>query len=196
MAKIFIQGAFTGCLCLFCMSAFADWRDFAAGFAKAAAEQAKQQAEIDGQLARQKDSLDQQHTLDLQRQREEQLNALQRKNEQIEIEKRRLAAEQSKKKANELAQRAAVFTGTGFFVSTEGYLVTNYHVVAEKTDIAIRNFKGKFYKAEVVVLDEKRDLALLKVSGKFPALRIVNSDSGAKGQRVMTVGYLLIITPD
>lgn len=56
--------------------------------------------------------------------------------------------------------------GTGFFISKEGYLATNYHVVAEATEIEIefiRNGQKQNYKAKVIQSDKQNDLAVLKI---------------------------------
>ena len=96
--------------------------------------------------------------------------------------------ELARKKAEE-ERRLAISTGTGFFVASNGYLVTNNHVIDDTTDFAVRDFKGRFYRAQLIARDPKRDLALLKVSGNFPVLRIAHSDTVSKGQHVFAVGY-------
>jgi S1-C subfamily serine protease len=56
--------------------------------------------------------------------------------------------------------------GTGFFISKDGYLATNYHVVAEATEIEIefiRNSQKQNYKAKVIQNDKQNDLAVLKI---------------------------------
>lgn len=56
--------------------------------------------------------------------------------------------------------------GTGFFISKDGYLATNYHVVAEATEIEIefiRNGQKQNYKAKVIQSDKQNDLAILKI---------------------------------
>lgn len=56
--------------------------------------------------------------------------------------------------------------GTGFFISNEGYLATNYHVVAEASEIEIefiRNGQKQNYKAKVIQSDKQNDLAVLKI---------------------------------
>ena len=103
--------------------------------------------------------------------------------------RQREAAETQRKKAEEEAARNAVSTGTGFFVASGGYLVTNNHVIKDKTDYAVRDLKGRFYKATAVARDTTRDLALLKVSGSFAPLRVASSETVSKGQRVLAVGY-------
>ena len=103
-----------------------------------------------------------------------------RRQQQIAEEKRQQEAEQKRK---------AVSTGTGFFVAPGGYLVTNHHVIDDSTDYAIRDHKGRFYKATVVARDSNRDLALLKVDISVTPLKILSSDTVSKGQRVLAVGY-------
>ncbi|MDA3910535.1 MAG: trypsin-like peptidase domain-containing protein [Bacteroidales bacterium] len=56
--------------------------------------------------------------------------------------------------------------GTGFFISKDGYIATNYHVIAESSEIEIefiRNGQKQNYKAKVIQSDKFNDLAILKV---------------------------------
>ena len=53
--------------------------------------------------------------------------------------------------------------GTGFLVSTQGYLVTNAHVVQDATNIAVQSNSGKEYATKLVFTDAARDLAILKI---------------------------------
>lgn len=56
--------------------------------------------------------------------------------------------------------------GTGFFISKDGYLATNYHVVAEASDIEIefiRNGQKQNYKVRVIQSDKQNDLAIIKI---------------------------------
>ncbi|TSA09620.1 MAG: hypothetical protein D4R79_13325 [Comamonadaceae bacterium] len=135
----------------------------------------------------------------LENQRLERANQLERERlaqERAEQERRQVAIRQQQQAAEEKKQqeaaeqkRKATFTGTGFFVAPGGYLVTNNHVIEDTTDYAVRDQKGRFYKATVVARDADRDLALLKVDGVFPTLKIISSESVSKGQRVLAVGY-------
>jgi S1-C subfamily serine protease len=59
--------------------------------------------------------------------------------------------------------RTEVAQGSGFFVSADGYVVTNNHVVEHATEVAITTADGKTLLAEIVGTDPKTDLALLKV---------------------------------
>lgn len=56
--------------------------------------------------------------------------------------------------------------GTGFLIDTDGYLVTNAHVVKGAKHIAVQNNEGKDLSAEVVYTDFNRDIAILKIIDK------------------------------
>ncbi len=59
--------------------------------------------------------------------------------------------------------------GSGFFISSDGYIVTNDHVVDHATDVTITTSDGKTMPAKVIGVDTKTDLALLKAQGSdFP----------------------------
>jgi S1-C subfamily serine protease len=79
--------------------------------------------------------------------------------------------------------------GSGFFVSKDGYLVTNHHVVKEAERIEVK-YQGNFFKAEVVQVDKDNDLAVLKVEGhNFQPLGVSATDSAGLGQEVFTIGF-------
>ena len=60
--------------------------------------------------------------------------------------------------------------GSGFFISADGYIVTNNHVVDHATEVTITTADGKTMPAKVIGTDTKTDLALLKVEGdNFPS---------------------------
>lgn len=83
-------------------------------------------------------------------------------------------------------------TGTGFFVTNDGYLLTSYHVIEDASNIAIRIKNGDFIQASLVKSDPSNDLALLKVSYVSKPLVIGASSSTAKADEVFTLGYPLI----
>ena len=59
--------------------------------------------------------------------------------------------------------------GSGFFISGDGYIVTNNHVVDHATEVTITTSDGKSMPAKVIGVDSKTDLALLKAEGSdFP----------------------------
>ncbi|MFQ5505013.1 MAG: trypsin-like peptidase domain-containing protein, partial [Planctomycetota bacterium] len=53
--------------------------------------------------------------------------------------------------------------GTGFVVTKEGHIITNYHVVRDSDEVTVKLSTGKSYEAEVVGADQKTDLAVIKV---------------------------------
>ena len=63
--------------------------------------------------------------------------------------------------------------GSGFFISSDGYIVTNNHVVDHATEVTVTTSDGKTLAAKVIGTDAKTDLALLKVndSGTFPFVK-------------------------
>ena len=79
-------------------------------------------------------------------------------------------------------------SGTGFFITADGYLLTNHHVVEGARDISIKTEKG-ILRAKVVKVDKKNDLAVLKVEGKFAALPLLSSRKVGLGEKVFTVGF-------
>jgi S1-C subfamily serine protease len=78
--------------------------------------------------------------------------------------------------------------GTGFFITSDGFLVTNSHVVSQATEVRVNTGKG-IKVAKVVHTSPEHDLALLKVEGEFDALPIASSSGAALGSTVATVGY-------
>ena len=60
--------------------------------------------------------------------------------------------------------------GSGFIISSDGYVVTNNHVVEKATDVTLTTDEGKTLHATVVGTDKKTDLALLKITeaGSYP----------------------------
>jgi uncharacterized protein len=80
------------------------------------------------------------------------------------------------------------FTGTGFFVTDDGCLLTSYHLVQNAARIAIRTKAGTF-PAKLLKADKANDVALLKADGKFPALPVGSSSGVKPGDLVFTVGF-------
>jgi TPR repeat protein len=80
------------------------------------------------------------------------------------------------------------FTGTGFFITDDGYLISNYHVVKDASKVRLLTGAG-LIDAKVVQVDEANDLALLKADGKFSPLAISSSRSAQLGGTVATVGF-------
>jgi serine protease Do len=80
-------------------------------------------------------------------------------------------------------------TGSGFFISEDGYVLTNHHVVDGASDITVRLSDKREYKAKLVGSDERTDVALLKVEGKgFARLPIGDPTRLRKGEWVLAIG--------
>jgi S1-C subfamily serine protease len=78
-------------------------------------------------------------------------------------------------------------SGTGFFITEDGYLATCHHVVDEGRVFSVRNPAGTFT-AKVIATDKSNDVAILKVTGRFTALAI-NTNALALGQSAFTIGF-------
>ncbi len=80
-------------------------------------------------------------------------------------------------------------SGSGVIISSDGYIVTNNHVVKDATKIEVVLNDKRTYQAEVVGLDPNTDLALLKVKDKnLPFVSYGNSDDVKIGEWVLAVG--------
>jgi serine protease Do len=79
--------------------------------------------------------------------------------------------------------------GSGFFVSSDGYAVTNNHIVAGSDTAEIRTSEDKVYPAKIVAKDPLSDLALLKVDGRTDLAYLKLADQPPRaGDWVLTVG--------
>lgn len=83
--------------------------------------------------------------------------------------------------------------GSGFFINPNGYIVTNYHVIADADEIRVTRFDGDHshsYNAQVAGLYADIDLAILKVSSKetFTAALLGNSTMAKVGDWVLAIG--------
>ncbi len=81
--------------------------------------------------------------------------------------------------------------GSGFIISSDGYILTNNHVISRATKIKIKLlYTGEIYDAKVVGSDPKTDIALLKIkaSCKLPTVVLGNSDNIRIGDWVLAVG--------
>jgi len=84
-------------------------------------------------------------------------------------------------------KRFGTALGSGFFVSGDGYIVTNNHVVAKSSKIEIVTSTGEVLDAKVIGRDPKTDLALLKVSGTFDYVDLTSTPARV-GDWVVAVG--------
>ena len=89
---------------------------------------------------------------------------------------------------------ASNFGGTGFIVSANGYVVTNYHVVRGADSVHLQNTKGETYRAKVIYIDPTSDLAMLRINDSTftPLKNAPYTFKGALselGEDVYTIGY-------
>ena len=79
--------------------------------------------------------------------------------------------------------------GTGFFVRSDGYIVTNYHIVSGMKKISVTLYSGEEIEAQLMWHSLYDDLAILKVEGtNFPALTIGDSSALRVGDTAIAIG--------
>ena len=79
--------------------------------------------------------------------------------------------------------------GSGVIVSSDGYILTNNHVVENADSIYVRTFTNKEYNAKVIGTDPKTDIAVIQIKAdNLPYLAFGDSDSLMAGEIVMAVG--------
>lgn len=80
-------------------------------------------------------------------------------------------------------------SGTGFIISADGYVVTNYHVVQGATTLSVLTYEGAEHKASLVGFDASNDLAVLKIEETdLPFVEIGSSDDLIVGDQVVAIG--------
>ncbi len=79
--------------------------------------------------------------------------------------------------------------GSGFFIDSDGYILTNAHVVKGNDEITVSTTEQKEFRAEVVGVDERTDVALLKIKkDNNPTVTIGDSDKLKVGNWVLAIG--------
>lgn len=79
--------------------------------------------------------------------------------------------------------------GSGFLVSSDGYIITNHHVAGTAIKIVVTTTDGKQYDAQVVGTDQVSDICLLKIEGdNLPYVKFGNSDDIIIGEWVIAFG--------
>ncbi len=85
--------------------------------------------------------------------------------------------------------------GTGFFISADGYIITNNHLVENAIKVEVTSHKEETYQAKIVGTDPETDLALLKVNEKnIPYVELGDSDKTQVGEWVLAIGNPLGLT--
>ena len=80
-------------------------------------------------------------------------------------------------------------SGTGFFITQDGYILTNHHVISDASSVKVTLYNGETYDATVIGSDEDYDIAVLKidVTGATPVV-LGDSSKVAIGESVAAVG--------
>ncbi len=79
--------------------------------------------------------------------------------------------------------------GSGFIISKDGYILTNYHVIRDADEIIVRLSDRRELEAEVIGSDKRSDVALLKVDAKnLSVVKIGDSNKLKVGQWVVAIG--------
>jgi serine protease Do len=82
--------------------------------------------------------------------------------------------------------------GTGFVVRSDGYILTNHHVVANASSVSVTLPNGDVHPATVVAQDQEHDLAVLKIDADgLPALTLGHSNDVQIGESVVAIGFAL-----
>ncbi len=80
-------------------------------------------------------------------------------------------------------------SGSGVIISSDGYIVTNNHVVADADELTVVLIDNRSYVAKVIGADPTTDVALIKINEEnLPALTLANSDNVKVGEWVMAAG--------
>jgi serine protease Do len=85
--------------------------------------------------------------------------------------------------------RSGLTLGSGFFISGDGYIVTNNHVIANDRSIEVTTDDGKVYPAKVIGTDPQTDLALVKIAAQadLPYVRLAKAEPRI-GEWVLPIG--------
>ena len=80
-------------------------------------------------------------------------------------------------------------SGSGFILTENGYIVTNYHVIADANSITVTTFDGSSYPAEPVGYDEDNDIAVLKIDAEgLKPVTLGDSGKSRVGDQVCAIG--------
>jgi serine protease Do len=80
-------------------------------------------------------------------------------------------------------------TGSGFIVSSDGYVLTNAHVVADASEVTVKLTDRREFVAKVIGVDKRSDVALIKIAASgLPTVRFGDSSKIKSGQWVVAIG--------
>ena len=86
--------------------------------------------------------------------------------------------------------KSSAGTGSGFLLTKNGYIVTNYHVLSDfDSSVSIKTFDGEILFGKIAVIKKRRDLALVKVDGdNWDWLRLATDNEIKRGEDVIAIG--------
>ena len=86
--------------------------------------------------------------------------------------------------------RKKIGTGSGVIISPDGYIITNYHVIENSTEVIVTTNDNREYEAEIIGFDEVNDIAVLKINtdSNLDYIFFGDSDSTLIGEWVLAVG--------
>ncbi len=84
--------------------------------------------------------------------------------------------------------QTATSSGSGFFITADGYVVTNYHVINGAREITVSTYDGGSYPATVRGYEESNDIAVLKIEGSFTPAAIGRSSNLHVGDDILVIG--------
>ena len=86
-------------------------------------------------------------------------------------------------------QTTAAAAGSGFILTQDGYILTNYHVVESSSSIKVTTYDGTSYDAQLIGYDESNDIAVLKIDAtELTPVVLGDSDSVSVGDSVVAIG--------
>lgn len=86
-------------------------------------------------------------------------------------------------------QTTSAASGSGFIISSDGYILTNYHVVEDSSSISVSLYDGTAYDAQLIGYDESNDIAVLKVDADaLPPVILGDSKQLNVGDSVVAIG--------
>ena len=85
--------------------------------------------------------------------------------------------------------------GSGVILTSDGYIVTNNHVVANADELLVKLNDNREFKGRIIGTDKNTDLALIKIESKdLPAITVANSDDLKLGEWVLAIGNPFSLT--
>ena len=86
-------------------------------------------------------------------------------------------------------QSTSAASGSGFIISDDGYILTNFHVIEDSSHISVSMYDGSSYEADLIGYDESNDIAVLKIDAEGLAPVILgDSDNLNVGDSVIAIG--------